>query len=155
MTVMARSAENDRILSAITSRSDVTSVYIGKAALRLAGSNALAGKLGGDAKDGDRVTKAVKNLESVEIVNCEKKSVIPDLRKEVERLVQKLGLEVLVEAREPGESVMIYGIVPADGSDVIDSMLIEANEGNEYSLVFIKGKIDLSALYKDGSHGRK
>lgn len=142
---------NERVLADIASRYDVASVYIGKAALQMAGSNMLAGKIGGkNQSEMKRIGESVKELESVEIVSCDRESVIPELRKEVAALENQLNLEMLIDTRESDKITVVYRSIPHDDADdVIDSLLIETNDGGNYCLIFIKGRIELSKLYQD------
>ena len=91
-------------------------------------------------------------MESIEILNCEKKALIPELQQQAQALVDSMKLELIVEARDGGdEATRIYGIVPDDNPAVLKSLLIEARDGDEYSLIYIRGTVDIEALQNYGS----
>ncbi len=149
MFMTSYAAVGERVFSNLASRDDVTSVYIGKAALRIASQSMFAGKMGMTESRMQLVGAAARNLESVEIISTEKKKAFPAIKETVCDVVKKLGLEVVVEAKEPGENTVVYVCMPEDGTDNIDCLLIETHDNEDYSVVFVKGQISFSEL-KDG-----
>lgn len=149
MAVMppALAAQSGRIFGSFADKPGVESVYIGKAGLRFAGKAAFMER--GDLGD---VCAGITDMESIEILNCEKKALIPELQQQAQALVDSMKLELIVEARDGGdEATRIYGIVPEDNPAVLKSLLIEARDGNEYSLIYIRGTVDIEALENYGS----
>ena len=65
----------------------------------------------------------------------------------MDNLVKKQDLEIIVQTKEDGEATNIYGITGGShGSTTLSSVLIETVESDEYSLVFVRGSINLSKV---------
>lgn len=146
MTILPASlsaAKMQRVFSEISNLPGVESTYIGPAALRLAGSYIPfeAGMMG-------TVGSAIKDLKSIEVVECTNRKSFKEIQKFVDELVARLSLEVIVETTEKDETTRIFGVMPEDDgqdSNTLDGLLIEIREKGE-SLVFVRGTIDLSKL---------
>ena len=137
-------AKMQRVFSEISNLPGVESTYIGPAALRLAGSYIPfeAGMMGG-------VGNAIKDLRSIEVVECTNRKSFNEIQKFAVDLVARLSLEVIVETTEKDETTRIFGVIPEDDgqdSNTLDGLLIEIREKGEYTLVFVRGTIDLSKL---------
>lgn len=138
------SCKGQKIFQDLATRSDVESVYVGKAMMGLA-KGAFTLSADGDSKV---AMNAIKGINSIEIINCEEASAIPSVKKQAHQILAKLNLDVLMETRDGDELVTIYGKSPADDSKdtYISSMIIESSEPGEYSLIHINGKIDPATL---------
>lgn len=134
----------DRVFSSLRNLPGVEITYIGPAALRLAGRSPLA-----DA-DFALASAVMKDIESIEIVECENPESIPQLEAFTQNLMNELHLEPLVEDESKGEINRIYAMVPQKGeeSGSLGNLLIESVEPGSYELVFVKGAIDLNAMMK-------
>ncbi len=138
---LACSAQSDRLFASLADMKGVQSVYVGKAALRFAKNVDVP--VGGVELGG-----IVDDIESIEILQSEAPDVAPRLEKEVHAIIDRLKLDIIMEAREDGESVVIYGRVPESG-DVLKSIVIESRDGSEYCIVFIRGSVRMSAVMGD------
>lgn len=146
MTILPASlsaAKMQRVFSEISNLPGVESTYIGPAALRLAGSYIPfeAGMMG-------TVGSAIKDLKSIEVVECTNRKSFKEIQKFADELVARLSLEVIVETTEKDETTL-FGVMPEDDgqdSNTLDGLLIEIREKGEYTLVFVRGTIDLSKL---------
>lgn len=134
----------DRVFSSLTKLPGVESAYIGPAALRLAGRSPLS-----DA-DFALAGAVVKDIKSIEIVECSNPETFPQLEAFSKKLVKQFNLEVLVEDESDGETDRIYAEVPQEGeeSGSLGNLLIVSVEKNSYEMVFVKGTIDLDAIMK-------
>ena len=147
MTILPASlsaAKMQRVFSEISNLPGVESTYIGPAALRLAGSYIPfeAGMMG-------TVGSAIKDLKSIEVVECTNRKSFKEIQKFADELVARLSLEVIVETTEKDETTRIFGVMPEDDgqdSNTLDGLLIEIREKGEYTLVFVRGTIDISKL---------
>lgn len=138
------SCKAQKIFQELADNPDVESVYVGKAMMSMAKG---AMNFSGDA-DMQIAKDAIKGINSVEIITCEKSSAIPAVQKKARQILSQLNLEVLLETRDGKELCTIYGKTPAENSkeSYISDMIIEASEPGEYSLIHINGKIDVAAL---------
>lgn len=121
----------------LNNQNGITSVYISKAMLTMAGkSNSLNGV---PVKDIDR-------LESVEVITAEEQSMsqkIQDAMSEYTR--NNPDLEILLQVNEKDNNVKIYG-KPIAGSTNFSVMIIHVSESDENVLVVMKGVISPSAM---------
>lgn len=142
-------AANDRLFSEVAGLPGVESVFIGQAAMRFANQSSLsAASLG-------NIRGSIKDVKSVEIVECDKSESIDSFKKVkalAESVIKKLNLEIIMEATDDGETTRIYAMVPENAATdtSLDNILIESSEEDEYSLVYVKGKIDISRIMGNG-----
>lgn len=120
----------------------VTSVYISPLLLKLGGS---------ETKVGHGLDEAIKELTAFEIITTEDNC--KDIRKVAElcrKKIADLKCDVLMEVNEEDENFKIYANVP-EGSEYADLLMIEDDEPEEYTLIYVKGKIDLAKIMKNQS----
>lgn len=130
------SAAQTRIFGNLPENDNITTVYIGKAMLKLAGNVA---KLDGVPRD------AIRNLTGVEVVTCSSKSAFSKiLQPRLKKAISDYSLEALVTTDEGKENCTLYGHEVADGT--LSRLLIVQKEGSECNIVVVYGKIDLAAL---------
>lgn len=140
------SCKAQKLFSELSSDPDVESVYVGKAMVGLAKG---AIKMSGD-KDAQTAMNAILGINSIEIINCENPKSIARIRTKARKIIERLKLEVLMEAKDGKETSTFYGQPSAKTKDdFINNLVIEADEPGEYSLIHINGKIDLNALLKE------
>lgn len=133
----------EKIFEALASNPHVESVYVGKAMMSMA-----RGFLNADnSSETKSALNAVKDIDSIEIISCEKASAIPSLKEQARKILGKLKLEMLLETKEGDESTIIYGCTPSDNNNAtVSGMVIESSEPGEYSLIHISGTIDIKSL---------
>ena len=124
----------------IASNDDVTSVYIGKTMLKMAGS------VGGDFSDDIDVKSLIKDLNSIEILTCEKASVVKKIAPGIEQRIVSLNADVLMEANEDNENVVIYGTPDPQDENKISNLIIYTREPGELNLVVLNGSIDMAQV---------
>lgn len=149
LTLLATSslmAEDKRYFEEVSDLPGVESVYIGPAAFRMASQFPYfnPARLGIFAN-------AVMDMKSVEIIECENKSSIDKIRDLAKKVIKNLNLDCIIDTKEDDETTRIFAVVPedSDGNTTIGSMMIESydkSSGDDYSLIFLKGKIKLSSL---------
>jgi len=139
--LIAQAADNDtsgeRVLERLANLPGVESTYIGPAALRLAF---------GASKNIPGVPAGVKNITSVEIIDCSDSDSIDQIKNFVRKLIKQRKFEVLVENKEDDEENIIYGGMPDPGSSTLKNMLIVNSEPDDYVLVYIQGDINITEL---------
>lgn len=135
-----------KVFESLAKMPDVTSVYIGKAAMRLgAGASFMSGEFAG--------ANAIKKINSLEVISCEKKSAIPEVKKKADAIIAQFKMDVLVETNENNERVLIYGGTPEDGNeDYIDNLLIYEVSDNELNIVYIDGKINVKEFMNESGN---
>lgn len=70
------------------------------------------------------------------------------MEKKAGELMERLGLEVLVEAKDKEDITVVYGKVPEtdSGSGLVESVLILTGDSKESTLIFIDGKININDI---------
>ncbi|MCM1316933.1 MAG: DUF4252 domain-containing protein [Bacteroides sp.] len=124
----------------IASNDDVTSVYISKAMLKMAGS------VGGDLSDDINVKALIKDLDSIEILTCENASKVNKIAPAIEQRIAALKADVLMEANEDNENVIIYGTPDPQNENKISNLIIYTRESGELNLVVLSGTIDMAQV---------
>lgn len=119
----------------------LTSIYVGKTMLRLAGGT---GKLMGN--DNIDIDKFIKYLSSVEIVSAEKKKCINTLDKTLdEYLKSHPDIEIATEIKDDEDDVTIY-TVPGKTEDSIGQILLVVKESDEFTVIDLRGDIPISVF---------
>lgn len=139
--VLTTSCNAQKQFADIASNKEVTSVYIGKTMLRLAGTAA-----GNEIDDDIDIKSLIKDLNSIEILACENGVVIKKIAPDVEKRIAELKANVLLEANEDKESVVIYGTPDPKDENKISNLIIYSREPGELSLVVLNGSIDMASV---------
>lgn len=134
-----------KIFNSLADNPNVESVFVGKAMINM-GINMLGNdNMLGDDNYSKDIYNAITEIESIEIICCEVPKEIAKIKSQAAKILAKLKLQTLIETKEDGETVVIYGH-PHSNGDTISDMVIETTEKNEYNLIHIKGKINVKAL---------
>ncbi len=137
-------ATPNRLFGHIKKTDGLTMVYISPAAMKL-GLN-MTDNFIADSKYAG-LGKAISNPRGIEVLSAVSPSAKAMLRSEVDAAVEKLGMELFINASENGtEDVDIYiGGRSPDGVTV-SNLLIVADEDKEYSVIYIGGDISTDAI---------
>ena len=110
----------------------VTAVYISPAMFRMIGS--IPDITAGDSEV--NLAPVISSLNGMYILSSENQAVNSKLYKEVTRALSSGNYELLMEAKDDGETVRIYGTSSEDGSLLQDIALLAGD-----ALIFIRGTI--------------
>lgn len=127
-----------RMFGEFANNKDITTVYISGAAMRMGLSMA-----GDSSSPLGQVTESIKNPQGMEVVSTENPQAAETVRKTAGEIIARLGMELLLNTTD--ENVNIYVGRMLDGS-VMRDILIETSEASEYTLVYIKGDVDIESL---------
>ncbi|MCC8175007.1 MAG: DUF4252 domain-containing protein [Bacteroidales bacterium] len=140
--MMVAAPKNSKLMPEASSIPGVTTVYLGPAILAMAQESAL------DDLD-DNIRDAIKELKSLEIITTEKKSAIPSLDAMAEKVIDQYTLDLLMEVNSD-ENEQVYLYAPVSSTPVDDScMLMITQTPEDYVIMAIRGRIDISAFMKD------
>ncbi|MDE6380762.1 MAG: DUF4252 domain-containing protein [Muribaculaceae bacterium] len=131
-----------RMLSEVASMKGVSSVYIGKTMLKLAGGASMS--ITGNKSSID-LSKLFKDLTSIEVISCEDRGVAEKVEKKCKSILSRYPMEVLSETSSDGQNVQISGVFDKDGRN-LETLLIAVTGKNEASFILLKGKIDIVTL---------
>jgi hypothetical protein len=115
-----------------------TYVYVGKAMLKLVGTNKFA------APGGRDLSAIADKLNSMQIVSSEDKQTSDKLKADVAETVKKHKFDILVKASDEGSKVTIYFM---EGK-AENYVLIAANEDNETNVIAISGTFTYEDMEK-------
>lgn len=133
-----------KMFKSVASLPDVTSVYIGPAAMKFANAASVV--------EGDKMSaEAIKQIKSLEVIDCDNKASIPAAVEEARKIIDGMKLDVILESVDDDDITVIYGRTPEDDSQYIESILIESRSADSFSLVYINGKIDIDKLVAEGN----
>lgn len=131
----------NRLLPNLKKQDGLTTVYVGKTLIRMAGCKAV--NVAPGLVDMDDI---VKYLDSVEIVNADSKQSVSYLRPLMESAMKGLkDLDVAMEVKEDDQTVNIY-TVPGSSPDRISRILITVTENDELTLIDMQGDIPANLL---------
>lgn len=139
--MMSISCSAQRTFSELSSIKGVTSVYVGKTMLKLAGASM--------ALDTDKsavdISKIIKDLTSIEIITCQNKSVADKVQKKCNNILSKYPMEVITEVTNDDQNVEISGAFEKDG-ETLHMILISVTGNDQPTYILMKGKINIEAL---------
>ena len=113
----------------------VTTVFVSKAMLNLAGGLAAIG----DKKIG----KMAGKMDGIRILNCERKSLIPEIKKAAQAIYSRDNYEEIVRVNEEGQRVVIYQRPLKGGKSEFALLTVEENS---LSIININGTITLEDM---------
>jgi len=105
----------------------------------------MASAFGGMAKDADKMVQKMQGLKILTLEADMQSSFAKSVIAEFDRIIEAGNFESIVETRDKGERVNIYTrVIGADDAD----MLIINKSKNEWSCIWIKGKMTRSEMMK-------
>lgn len=140
MCMISISCAAQKTLSEVSSIKGVTSIYIGKMMLKMAGSSINFGH-NQDAVD---IGKLAKDLNSIEIVQCDSNSK-DKAEKVCNKILSTFPLEIVTEVSKDNQKVEISGVLNKDGK-TMEMLLISVKESNELVYILLTGKIPLESI---------
>ena len=112
----------------------VTSVYISKAMLSLMP----------DMKaEGVNIGKMASKLDNIQILSCEKASVIAQIKKDVSYINPKNGYQELIRINDEGEKVTIF---QKQNEGKQKEFVLLCEEQNELTIIIITGNLTLQEI---------
>ncbi len=142
MTVSVFAQDGKSIYNKYSDMQDVSSVYISPAMFRLMGRLPDIEVSGGSSFN---LGAFVHSLTGMYIINSENKGINSSIKSEAERMIARGRYELLMEAKDNGETVRMY----TSGNDrTIDSFVFLVNEANECTFICFDGKMDRAEVEK-------
>lgn len=129
-----------RLLPNLKKQEGLTSVYVGKALLNMAGMS------GGFSVPGVNMVAMSKNLDSIEIITAETTRTVRYLSPLAGEAINNIkGLELAMENEEGDSSTRIYVKLSPDGKSYT-RMIILVSEQSEYTIIDMQGTLPLDAI---------
>ncbi|MCM1310365.1 MAG: DUF4252 domain-containing protein [Bacteroides sp.] len=143
ITAISLNCHAEKLFESLASNPHVESVYVGKAMMGMARGFLNNGK----DKDTKKSLNAIKDINSIEIIDCEDSAAIKEIKSQAHKILANLTTEILLETRDGDEHTVIYRLISGKQS-AASGMILETSEPGEYSLIYIDGVIDIDALTK-------
>ena len=141
MCILSIDCLAQRILTEAASMKGVSSVFIGKTMLKVAGASI---SIGGD-QSAINMSKIFKDLTSIEILSCDENGNMDKLEKKCRSILSAYPFEVLTETSGDGKNIQISGVFDKGGQN-FETLLIAITGSEEVSFILLKGKIDIITL---------
>lgn len=141
MCILSIDCLAQRILTEAASMKGVSSVFIGKTMLKVAGASI---SIGGDQST-INMSKIFKDLTSIEILSCDEKGNMDKLEKKCRSILSAYPFEVLTETSGDGKNIQISGVFDKGGQN-FETLLIAITGSEEVSFILLNGKIDIVTL---------
>ena len=138
MTVAAYAQSGKSIYNKYSDSNEVSAVYISPAMFRMIGQ---LPNLDVEASDGEKVDVAplIRSFEGFYLLNVSDKAQAAELKQEVQTMIKAGRFEVLVEAKDSGNTMRIYTV----GDDrIISSLVMLAQEGDSVQFICLEGTIN-------------
>ena len=134
LTVSAFAQNGKSIYQKYSDAENVSAVYVSPAMFRLIGQIP-------DLEVGDdnvNLTPVIRSLSGLYILNSENAAINGSLRADAERFINSGRYELLMEAKDSGETVRIYTV----GNDrVIEGFVMLAAEASEVTFICLDGQM--------------
>ncbi len=142
LSVGAKAQTAKEIYSRYSDSEEVSAVYISSAMFKL------MGKLPSMSVGGEDVNLStlVKSLQSMYVIDCEDKETISHMKADVKNLTQKRKFELLMEAKDEGETVRIF---TQGDENIVESFIMTADDGDDgYTFISLEGTMNRADLEK-------
>lgn len=113
----------------------VTTVFVSKAMLNLAGGLAALGE--------KKIGKMAGKMDGIRVLNCERKSLIPEIKKAAQAVYKRDQYEEMMRVNDDGQRVIIYQR-PLKGGKSEFALL--STDGEQLSIINITGTITLEDM---------
>lgn len=141
--IMAHAQDSKSIYNKFSDEEGVSAVYISPSMFKLIGK--LPEIEIGDNGEKVDITPIVKTLKGFYLLSTENTRVVDRMNSDVKRLLGSSDYELMMEAKDNGETVRIY----TDGDDsIIRSLVMMAMDGMKATFISMDGLINREALEK-------
>lgn len=141
MCLISLACSAQRVFSEATSMKGVSSVFIGRTMLKVAGASISVSR----ESSAIDMSKLFKDLISIEIISCDEKENVDKLEKKCGSILSAYPFELMTETSDDGKNIRISGIFDKEGKNIV-TLLIAITGSDEASFILLKGKIDIVTL---------
>ena len=141
VTISSFAQDGKSIYQKYSDSEDISAVYVSPAMFKL------IGKLPDIEMNSGEVNfyPIIKSLTGLYIINSSNKNINAQLYADVEKFIKSGRYELLMEAKDSGETVKMYTV----GNDtVVNSFVMVARDGDETTFICIDGNMNRTDLEK-------
>lgn len=139
LTVSALAQNGKAIYNKYSDAVDVSAVYISPAMFRIIGN--IPNLSIGD--DDVNLTPVIKSLTGFYLIDSDNPSVNASMRKDIDKLLDAGKYELLMEAKDNGETIRMYTI---GDESTVTSFIMTVAENGECTFIALEGKISRDKL---------
>lgn len=138
-TISAFAQSGKSIYQKYSDAEGVSAVYISPAMFQL------IGKIPDLSVEGEKVNLApiIQSLTGLYLIDSENPTINNTLKADAEKFVQSGHYELLMEAKDSGETVRMYTV---GTKETVNGFVMIADEGNETTFIFLDGKMNRDEL---------
>lgn len=138
-TISAFAQSGKSIYQKYSDAEGVSAVYISPAMFQL------IGKIPDLSVEGEKVNLApiIQSLTGLYLIDSENPAINNTLKADAEKFVQSGHYELLMEAKDSGETVRMYTV---GTKETVNGFVMIADEGNETTFIFLDGKMNRDEL---------
>lgn len=138
-TISAFAQSGKSIYQKYSDAEGVSAVYISPAMFQL------IGKIPDLSVEGEKVNLApiIQSLTGLYLIDSENPVINNTLKADAEKFVQSGHYELLMEAKDSGETVRMYTV---GTKETVNGFVMIADEGNETTFIFLDGKMNRDEL---------
>lgn len=142
MTAHAQSSRE--IYNKYSDEDGVSAVFISPSMFRMIGR---LPDIDVDMDNGQKVnlSSVIRTLKGFYLINCERTSISEKLNSEVRKLIDSDDYELMMEAKDSGESMRLYTV---GTKDTIHSLVMHVTDKDESTFIGIEGVMDRDELEK-------
>ena len=143
LLAMAAHAQSSReIYNKYSDEDGVSAVFISPSMFRMIGK---LPDMDLDLDNGQKVnlSSVIKSLKGFYLIDCERPAMAEKINSEVKRLVNSEDYELMMEAKDDGESMRLYTV---GTKDIIHSLVMHVTDRNESTFIGIDGVLDREEL---------
>lgn len=133
LTLQSCMIGKSKVLGPLAQYPSEINIRVPKATLRAAG-----------AFDRD-AGKSLGKINSIEVFSSEDRRSFPAIERSAGEIAGAEKMELLIEVADSCEHTEIYGLA-SDKGNAIQKLLIKSAEPGEYTVIYMKGNIDLGAM---------
>lgn len=138
LTFTAFAQDGKSIYNKYSDAENISAVYISPAMFRM------LGKVPDIDINGQRnLTSVIRSLSGMYIISSENMRINEDMKKDVMKFVKSGKFELLMEAKDDGETVHIY---TSGKGDIINSFVLLATERDETTFICLEGQLSRQQL---------
>lgn len=142
MTAHAQSSRE--IYNKYSDEDGVSAVFISPSMFRMIGR---LPDIDVDMDNGQKVnlSSVIRTLKGFYLINCERTGISEKLNSEVRKLIDSDDYELMMEAKDSGESMRLYTV---GTKDTIHSLVMHVTDKDESTFIGIEGVMDRDELEK-------
>ncbi len=142
MTAHAQSSRE--IYNKYSDEDGVSAVFISPSMFRMIGR---LPDIDVDMDNGQKVnlSSVIRTLKGFYLINCERTGISEKLNSEVRKLIDSDDYELMMEAKDSGESMRLYTV---GTKDTIHSLVMHVTDKDESTFIGIEGVMDRNELEK-------